>query len=299
VSRRRIFLTVSFTVKVLRSLIALILGLVYAKFGIQGRTNDASIALGEALKRIRKEMNLSQHDLAELLNKSRIALSRWESGAQPPSVGPLYEWGKELGLFSYSNGSYVSVIDISDKLLTLIKEDPTIINQLTPEQFEQFIANRLDRMGFDVTLTGATTQKDGGIDLIAVPKIRNVGSFLLAGQIKHHQKNRKTGREAVDRLLSWKDSFFRLGMLITNTCFTRDALWVASQMNNKNFLRLRDFNDLKRWIEDDYWSESDWCEIPESIQLAPGVLVSIPKPEVPNFHEIWSMKNLNIKEFNK
>ena len=272
--------------------------LIYSKFGVQRRTNSASIALGEALKRIRNGMNLSQDDLAELMKKSRIALSRWESGSQLPTIGSLYEWGYQLGLFSQNNGSYVSVVDISSNIVKLLKEDPTIINRFSPEQFENFIANRLDRMGFDVTLTGATIQKDGGIDLIAIPKIRNVGSFLLAGQIKHHQGNRKTGREAVDRLLSWKESYFRLGMLITNTCFTKDARWVASQIINKNFLRLRDFSDLKRWIEDDYWSENDWCEIPESIQLAPGIMISIPKPEVSNYKEIWPMKELDIKKFN-
>lgn len=267
---------------------------VYAKLGLDNHINEFSVALGEALKRIRIELGLSQNQVAELLNKSRISVSRWEGGAQPPSLGPLYEWGEALGLLSPTSGSHVTLIDITPKLLKLLKDDPYKLKEFSPEKFEQFVANRFDRMGFDVTLTGASTQRDGGIDLIAVPKIRNVCSFLIAGQIKHHRSNIKTGREAVDRLLSWKDSDFRLGLLITNTGFTRDALWVASQLNNKKFVRLRDLQDLKRWIEDDYWSEKDWREIPNEIQLAPGVIISVPKPNIPSSHEIWPIDELDV-----
>ncbi|HUU31598.1 MAG TPA: restriction endonuclease, partial [Phycisphaerae bacterium] len=130
------------------------------------------------------------------------------------------------------------------------------------------------------TLTGATTRKDGGVDLIAVPKIRTVASFLLAGQVKHHKRGEKTGRSAVDRLLAWRDSEFRLGLLVTNTEFTRDAKWVASQDRNRAFLRLRDTEDLKRWLEENFDYEKNWREIPEFITLAPGIKIEVPKPKI-------------------
>jgi predicted Mrr-cat superfamily restriction endonuclease len=135
-------------------------------------------------------------------------------------------------------------------------------------------------MGYNVTLTGATNRKDGGIDLIAVPKTANLGSIVIAGQMKHHRDDHKTGREAVDRLLSWKDSYFGVGLLVTNTSFTRDAVWAAQQERNQHFLRLRDFTDLKRWLQDQYGTEEDWREIPDRIELAPGVFVEIPKPRI-------------------
>src|ERR1035438_5990696 len=134
------------------------------------------------------------------------------------------------------------------ELLRFLQEDPTRLQSLTPDQFEQFVANRLDRMGYIVTLTGASNRKDGGIDLIAVPKVSNLGSLVIAGQVKHHQCDQKTGREAVDRLLAWKDSYFGVGLLATNTAFTKDAIWKAQQDRNARFLRLRDFTDLKRWL---------------------------------------------------
>ena len=38
------------------------------------------MSFAENLKQIRKERNLSQEDLAELLDVSRQALSKWEQG---------------------------------------------------------------------------------------------------------------------------------------------------------------------------------------------------------------------------
>jgi hypothetical protein len=69
-------------------------------------------------------------------------------------------------------------------------------------------------------------------------------------------------------------------LLVTNTSFTKDAVWAATQERNASFLRLRDFNDLKRWLEDRFGDERDWREIPDRIELAPGVVVEIPKPRI-------------------
>jgi hypothetical protein len=100
-------------------------------------------------------------------------------------------------------------------------------------------------MGYDVKLTGSTNQRDGGIDLIAAPKIRTVGSFVMAAQMKHHADGKlRTGSDAVQRLLAWKDSPFRMGLLVTNTAFSRDAIWLANLERSRHFLRLRDFEDL-------------------------------------------------------
>ncbi|MCC0670021.1 helix-turn-helix protein [Clostridioides difficile] len=45
--------------------------------------------LGENLKRLRKERNLSQEQLAEMLNVSRQAISKWESNKTYPDIENL------------------------------------------------------------------------------------------------------------------------------------------------------------------------------------------------------------------
>lgn len=262
--------------------------LVYVHWHAKERiSTPASRAVGEALRQARQALGLSQDELGTRLGINRITLSRHESGAQPPSRDALYRWCGALGLVATTTAARVQVVEITPTIQRLLQQDPRRLAQLSPEQFEQFIAERLDRMGYDVTLAGATTLKDGGIDLIAVPKVRTVGSFLLAGQVKHHETGRKTGRPAVDRLLAWKDSPFRLGLLVTNTEFTKDALWVAGLEQHRAFLRLRDFDDLKRWIQDDFTSERDWREIPEAINLAPGIVVRVPRHTLTRPELVW------------
>ena len=236
--------------------------------------------IASRLKGCRQSLGVSQSELAAQVGTSRIALSMWELGAQAPGKDAMYRWCQSLGIFCPPRTVLVRVVDVSPELLLALKENPDELRRLSPDQFEAFIANRLDRMGYSVALTGPTTRKDGGIDIIAVPKAMNVGSVVLAAQVKHHLGEQRTGRDAVDRLAAWKGTPFGMGLLVTNTGFTKDAVWAATQEHNANFIRLRDFNDLKRWLEDQYGDPEDWREIPDRIELAPGVVIEIPKPRL-------------------
>ena len=239
------------------------------------------------MRQARVALGLTQDQLASQLGIGRITLSRQESGAQPPSKNQLYKWCQTLGLVADTTATQVRIVEITPKIQRFLEEDPSRLAQLTPDQFEQFVAERLDKIGYDVNLAGNTRSRDGGIDLIAVPKVRTLGSFLLAGQIKHHSTGRKTSRDAVDRLLAWKDSPFRIGLLVTNTEFTKDAKWVAELQHNKMFLRLRDFEDLKRWIQNDFTSDLEWREIPDHIVVAPGVTISVPRATMTRTGTVW------------
>jgi hypothetical protein len=80
---------------------------------------------------------------------------------------------------------------------------------------------------------------------------------------------------------------------VTNTTFTRDALWAATQEVSRHFLRLRDFEALKRWLQNNFWSPDDWREIPTYLTLAPGVTIEIPKPDLLTPLEFWPMPIVN------
>ena len=236
--------------------------------------------IGSTLKEVRESISMSLSDLARQFHKSQSILSKYESALRMPRTKALYAWCQALGLVCRPKTALVRVVDFSPDLLRFLQEDPTRLRSLSPDQFERFTAERLDRMGYNVTLTGATNRKDGGIDLIAVPKLAALGSYVIAGQVKHHRGDQTTGVDAVDRLLAWKDSVFRAGLLVTNTSFTNDAVWKAHKDWNAHFLRLRDFSDLKRWLQDQYGSDEDWREIPDRIELAPGIVVEIPRPRI-------------------
>ncbi len=255
---------------------------------------EAAAALGRALSGIRTELGLTQDELAYRGGLSRIALSQWERGRWPPSLGPIYRWCAALGLVAEEDAPQVSFLDVTPQLLVLLRDNPEELRNLSPERLEHVVAERIDRMGYDVQLTGRTNRRDGGIDLIAVPKIRTVGSFLMAAQIKHHRSDHTTGRPDVDRLLAWKDSPFRIGLMVTNTSFSQDARWLADQVNNRAFLRLRDFEDLKRWLCGQFDSELDWRELPDVISLAPGITVEVPKARLRNSRDIWPLSGIRM-----
>ncbi|HEX7490882.1 MAG TPA: restriction endonuclease [Candidatus Limnocylindrales bacterium] len=269
-------------------LLAAVIAYLSSSAGTRGAQSEK---LGRALASVRQELGLTQEEVADRIETSRIALSRWESGAQPPSYGPLCLWCRALGLLQSKGHALVTSVDVSHELLSLLRQDPELLHRLPPEGFENFVGERLERMGFDVQQTGSTYLRDGGIDFVAIPKVRTVATYLMAVQVKHHAEGIKTGRTPVDRLLSWKDGPFRFGLLVTNTGFTRDALWTAMQQPSKGFLRLRDFTDLKRWLEGNFWSPEEWRELPSQVEVAPGVMIDIPRGELRNWHDVWPLSD--------
>lgn len=275
-------------------LLAALIAFVQSRPRKTSTNTEAAVKLGQALSGIRTELGLTQDQLAYRGDLNRIALSQWERGRWPPSLGPIYKWCAALGLVAEEDAPQVSFLDVTSQLLVILRDNPDELRNLSPERFEHVVAERIDRMGYDVQLTGRTNRRDGGIDLIAVPKIRTVGSFLMAAQIKHHRGDRTTGRPDVDRLLAWKDSPFRIGLIVTNTSFSQDARWLADQVNNRAFLRLRDFEDLKRWVRGQFGSEFDWRELPDVISLAPGITVEVPKARLRNSRDIWPLAGIKM-----
>ena len=49
------------------------------------------VTFNQRLKELRKEKNISQLELAKLLNMTKMAISHWESGHSEPSISQLIE----------------------------------------------------------------------------------------------------------------------------------------------------------------------------------------------------------------
>ena len=147
---------------------------------------EAAVRLGRALSDILVELLLTQDELAyhggfqdaACLNGKRAM------GAFP---WPFIQMVRCPRISLRRARATGSVLDVTPQLLELLKNNPEELINLSPERFEHVVAERIERMGYDVQLTGRSNRRDGGIDLIAVPKLRTVGSILMAAQIKHHQ----------------------------------------------------------------------------------------------------------------
>lgn len=168
----------------------------------------------------------------------------------------------------------IEIVNFSPVLLKWLQEDPAHIAQLSPEKFEDLIADRLTKVGLIVTKTGNTFTPDGGIDLIAYPKFSSV-PYLLAAQIKHSHKNRPVSASVVrDFRGAISPLPIDIGMIVTNTSFTPNAAWTAKQL--PKMIRLRDLEDLKLWLSDKLNESVILKDFPKVIEIAPGLVIPIP-----------------------
>ena len=118
------------------------------------------------------------------------------------------------------------------------------------------------------------SQKDGGIDFIAYPRDSHI-PFLLAVQAKHKAGSGNSVEPKPVRELLAAVNLHRLnaGLLVTSTMFTPDARWVAEQA--PILMRLRDGEDLQRWLRDEFLQEERWRDLPDEIEVCPGIRVKL------------------------
>lgn len=170
----------------------------------------------------------------------------------------------------------VQLVLISDADWTRILANPDELFRLNSPQFEEFVLERLRARGLNAHPTGKTFRKDGGIDIIFTPPRTFPFPFLGAVQVKHHRDPRyKVGPGPVRELegVLAANRHFAAGMIVTNTTFTPDAKDFARRSSSG--LRLRDFQDLRRWIADNFTDDAEWREIPARIQLCDGISIDL------------------------
>ncbi|MCK9374623.1 MAG: restriction endonuclease [Syntrophobacterales bacterium] len=171
----------------------------------------------------------------------------------------------------------IELVDISPQILHLLSVEPERLWGATPAFLEDLICNRLDAMGYELKRVGSSTyQKDGGVDILAWHRAPLV-PCLMAVQVKHTAlRDRKIGPQPVRDLLGTVQTLgLNVGLIVTNTTFTPDALWVAEQ--RPLLVRLCDFDNLCRWLRNDFLQEHEWRDLPKQIELCPGVIIPIPR----------------------
>ena len=169
----------------------------------------------------------------------------------------------------------IEVVDFSPVFIRWLKEDPKRIAELAPDKFEDLIADRLTKIGLNVEKTGTTNTPDGGIDLIATPK-NSLFPYVLAAQIKHSRSNRKVSAGVVRDFRGAITSLsVDIGMIVTNTDFTSTAEWTARQL--PKLIRLRNLEDIKSWLANEIDESVVTRDLPESINVAPGLIIPIPR----------------------
>jgi hypothetical protein len=202
-----------------------------------------------------------------------------EQRAKATDNQQLYLWSAEPCL----PPQRVEVVDVTKILLERLRLDYDQIFSIGPESFELLVLDRLVAMGYEAQRVGGVYKKDGGIDIVFWPASSRGLPFVGAAQVKHHRaKYKREGPASLRELVGAAGGSLNFGVVVTNTIFTADAQWYAR--NHPTFLKLRDMNDLKNWIASEFRREREWKEMPEEIEIAPGVLVKIGPPRAMVFN---------------
>lgn len=160
---------------------------------------------------------------------------------------------EESGLFGpdgqpLSKDNYDSIItdisSVNDDLLRKLEKDPNLFYYLSSRKFEEVIAEFLNRMGYEITLTPAT--RDGGKDIYAAKK-DNLGTFLYIVECKKYGPDNHVGVGLIRELYGVVQAErATAGILATTSFFSKPAQ--DFQESIKYHVSLRDYIDIQKWL---------------------------------------------------
>jgi restriction system protein len=138
----------------------------------------------------------------------------------------------------------IALSGVNERLLRMISSQPSLMQEMSARQFEELVAEVMQRQGYTVELTPAT--RDGGKD-IYVAKRSDLGSFLYLVECKKYALDNPVGVGVV-RALYGTVQYERAtaGIVVTSSTFTRDARDFVQRIEHQ--MSLRDYVALSDWI---------------------------------------------------
>jgi HJR/Mrr/RecB family endonuclease len=141
------------------------------------------------------------------------------------------------------------LIEVSDefnhKFAESVRKNPELMYTLYSREFEMFIADLFDKMGFDVELTAET--RDGGKDIIAVRYMPFKFRCLI--ECKRYGKDKPVGLDIVQRLYGVTQfESANKGLLVTTGRITAPAKEFMESDQVKWLLEGKEYNDIIQWL---------------------------------------------------
>lgn len=137
------------------------------------------------------------------------------------------------------------------RLAQMIARDPTSMHSLSPREFEEFVAELLDSLGFEnVKLT--PQGGDGGKDVVAERRVNGIPIVVFV-ECKKFSKDRKVGVGIARSLIGSLDSGpekATMGVIATTSTFTKDA---RDLIVGHSRLDGRDIDGLTQWVREAGW----------------------------------------------
>jgi hypothetical protein len=152
-----------------------------------------------------------------------------------------------VGLNDEQKNALISIESLPTRLLATILRSPNELRQLTPRQFEEFVAAAVEQLGFrNVVLTPRS--RDGGKDVIASIVVAGIPTSFYF-ECKHYAESNKVQLDTLRALLGTVASDSKIvnkGILVTTSTFTSGArkfILGDARLDGK------DYDDILGWIE--------------------------------------------------
>lgn len=138
-----------------------------------------------------------------------------------------------------------SVESDSKELPSLVRENPDLLSEISPRQFEELVAEVLILSGYNTTLTGGS--RDKGVDIIA-SRTDPFGEITSVIECKHYSTEHPVGVSTVRALYAAKQyENANRAVLVTSSRFTNEAREFASRLPD---VELIDREQLLKLIRD-------------------------------------------------
>jgi restriction endonuclease Mrr len=158
------------------------------------------------------------------------------------------EYLRKLALPADYERRIVLVENAPFRLVRQIARDPRHMRGLTPRQFEEFVSELLDALGFkDIILT--PEKRDGGKDIIAT-RIFNQIPVTCYFECKKYAKGNKVQLDTLRALLgtiAHNATQANIGVLVTTSTFTKgcwDLIMSEARLDGK------DYDGILRWLDE-------------------------------------------------
>ncbi len=172
----------------------------------------------------------------------------------------------------------IQLFDMTDRIISEIQEDYGRIYTIGDENFERVVERLFQRMNYFVFRPpGGSRQRDGGIDIYAIPK-GVAHPYFIGIQTKLKEPGNKIGPNDVRAFSHVIQHKFPLnaGFFVTNTDFTLQARLEFKSDWHK--IKLSNHQDLAKWIAGKFLPEHEWRLAPRRIEYCPGKWLDIPRP---------------------
>lgn len=135
----------------------------------------------------------------------------------------------------------IIVSDVNDQLLYELSQNPKLLYNLSPYNFERVIARMFEKKGFTVKITPQT--RDGGKDIFIAKS--DLCSFLFYVECKKYAPNKPVGIDVIQRLygvISAEKA--NGGFIATTSYFTKPAKDYIQEHQLEHQLTLQDYNTI-------------------------------------------------------